>query len=140
MNVTIYLPNSLADEVRAAAVNVSAVCQRALRGELGERERGADAARTAIADARLALDRAEAAVSEPSVVPDAVGMEMAGAHQKLAEAMRARLDGADNGPVFEILIRSWHHVAAACRLLDPKEEPAACREEFDLGYPEEPIP
>lgn len=38
--VNIYLPNDLADEVRGAGLNVSAVAQEALRAALGSRRVG----------------------------------------------------------------------------------------------------
>lgn len=126
MNITVYLPDDLARDVAAQGrdnFNVSAVCQRALRAELGGREYGPDAARSALADARLALDRAEAAIAEPMVTPDDVGMEMAGAYQKLRRAMSDRLDGVEDGPLFATLLEVWHHVAAVCRKIDPKGAP-----------------
>jgi hypothetical protein len=122
VRTTIYLPDDLyAAATEARTLNVSALCQVALRNELGRRGRGPEAARDAITDARTALDRAEAAIAEPMVTPDDVGVEMAEAYKKLCRAMSDRLDGVENGPLFATLLEVWHHVAAVCRMIDPKE-------------------
>lgn len=137
--MTIYLPDDLAGDVTGHDnLNVSAVCQAALRAELDKRGQRHDVTQASLADIRVALDRLEAAIASPRVTPDDIGIEIAAAWQALTDAAERHTSG---GPVTAPALHRVHtHVSVALRLLNAQRDADGADQRADAHQVDENTP